>query len=593
MAACKYCGADNSDDAVYCEDCGAQLGATSAAADHAGELEIGQVVDGRYRVEALLEAGPINRYRVRHGDRSLLLLQGRTSDNLQQQRVILQHIRGQVVFCPEEFFQEGEQSFAVGPLPHGDRLEDRVNQQGPLEPGEVERLARVLLAALEEVHDQNILSRSLQPSRIWLEDGNKVVIDLWDRAIDIEDVAMESESIAVTPGFSAPEMYGLGELGRSSDIFSAAAVLHYCLSGERPNFEARESFFCVAPPQVEGVDSLVYVIMRSLSKNQQDRFSDALAALAALDDPPPPCPEPVHAMPSPAPRPLAQAYEGGASRATSTAVATPVRPAHTEQKIQVALKTDIGCVRSINQDACLELKFSFYEKGQPHEAHLVTVIDGMGGEAEGDKAASIALRTIAQGVIQGSLALRDGRQTTPLLPSDPSERCRVILQRALLAANRNIYDYACLSDARRGMGCTITACILFNGMAHFAHVGDTRGYHLHQEVEQVTTDHSLVSRLVAMGTLTPEEARTSPQRSIIFRAMGTTPELEVDLYDRKLAPGDRLVLCSDGVWEYYEAQEFAQIVHDAPNPEALCNRLVEICLRRGADDNATVAVIDV
>ena len=217
----------------------------------------------------------------------------------------------------------------------------------------------------------------------------------------------------------------------------------------------------------------------------------------------------------------------------------------------------------------------------------------MGGEAEGDKAASIALRTIAQEVILGSLALRDGRQTTPRLPSDPGERCRMVLQRALLAANRNIFEYASLSEARRGMGCTITACILLNGVAHFAHVGDTRGYHMRGEVEQVTTDHSLVSRLVAMGTLTPEEARTSPQRSIIFRAMGTSQDLEVDLYDVPIVPGDRLVLCSDGVWEYYEAGEFASIVQTAPDAASLCNRLVETCLQRGADDNATLAVIDV
>ncbi|CAM9740491.1 unnamed protein product, partial [Phaeothamnion confervicola] len=548
---CKNCGAENADDAVYCEDCGAQLGGSqSNGAEASSDLAVGKVVDGRFKIEALLEAGPISRYRATQGDKSYFLLHERSAGHLAQQRTVLQPLRSKSVIAPAEFFQEGDQQFAVGDLPSGERLEDLVNRQGPLEEAQVDHLARKLLPALSDVHEHGVLSRALQPSRIWLGEDGTVLLDLWERAVPLDGETEETDSIAVTPGFSAPEIYGLGETGPATDLFSAGAVLHYSLSGSRPNFESRESFFAVAPPPIEEAHALGYVIMRSLSKNPKDRFPDADTMAKALDEP----------------------------------------PAGTV----VALKTDIGCVRSVNQDACLELKFTFWEKSQPCEAHLITVIDGMGGEAEGDKAASIALRTIAQEVVLGNLALRDGRQTTPLLPSEPGERCRMILQRALLAANRNIFDYASLNEARRGMGCTISACILLNGTAHFAHVGDTRGYHMRAgEVSQVTTDHSLVGRLVAMGTLTPEEARNSPQRSIIFRAMGTAPDLEVDLYDVPVAPGDRIVLCSDGVWEYYEASEFAGIVAAAPDPASLCRRLVETCLQRGADDNATLAVIDV
>lgn len=584
MAACKNCGAENADDAVYCEDCGAQLGGSqSNGAEASSDLAVGTVVDGRFKIEALLEAGPISRYRASQGDKRYFLLHERSAGHLAQQRTVLQPLRSKSVIAPAEFFQEGDQQFAVGELPSGERLEDLVNRQGPLEEAQVDHLARKLLPAISDVHEHGVLSRALQPSRIWLgEDGN-VLLDLWERAVPLDGKTEETDSIAVTPGFSAPEIYGLGETGPATDLFSAGAVLHYSLSGSRPNFESRESFFAVAPPPIEEAHSLGYVIMRSLSKNPKDRFPDADTMAKALDEPVPAAAEPTPApAPTPAPRP---------TRPAPAAVApSNGKPAGTV----VALKTDIGCVRSVNQDACLELKFTFWEKSQPCEAHLITVIDGMGGEAEGDKAASIALRTIAQEVVLGNLALRDGRQTTPLLPSEPGERCRMVLQRALLAANRNIFDYASLSEARRGMGCTISACILLNGMAHFAHVGDTRGYHMRAgEVSQVTTDHSLVGRLVAMGTLTPEEARNSPQRSIIFRAMGTAPDLEVDLYDVPIAPGDRIVLCSDGVWEYYEASEFAGIVASAPDPTSLCKRLVEICLQRGADDNATLAVIDV
>ena len=251
----------------------------------------------------------------------------------------------------------------------------------------------------------------------------------------------------------------------------------------------------------------------------------------------------------------------------------------------------IGCVRRINQDACLELRFSFYEKSRRYEGWLVTVIDGMGGEAEGDKAASLALRTIAQEVVAADLSLRNGRHTTVLMPEDMDQRCHYLLERALRAANRTIFEYASLDSARQGMGCTITACLLAGSKAYFAQVGDTRGYHGRDKLTQVTTDHSLVGRLVAMGSLTQEEARVSPQRSIIYRALGTNPDVEVDLFDRDLAPGDRIVLCSDGVWEYFEADEFEHHVMAPLSPQELCQKMVDLCLGRGADDNATIAVI--
>ena len=142
------------------------------------------------------------------------------------------------------------------------------------------------------------------------------------------------------------------------------------------------------------------------------------------------------------------------------------------------------------------------------------------------------------------------------------------------------------------MGCTITACILEPDEVIIGHVGDTRAYHLRgSEMTRLTTDHSLVGRLVEMGQLTEEEARNSPQRSIIYRAMGTNPEVEVDIYQKDVKPGDRLMVSSDGVWEYFEAQELQSIMELDDSPANIAARLVDICLQRGADDNATLAVI--
>ncbi|MCA9795980.1 MAG: serine/threonine-protein phosphatase, partial [Candidatus Eremiobacteraeota bacterium] len=258
---------------------------------------------------------------------------------------------------------------------------------------------------------------------------------------------------------------------------------------------------------------------------------------------------------------------------------------------QVAMVSNIGCVRSINQDACLELRFTSVEKSNNRDGHLVAVIDGMGGEAEGDKAASLALRAIAQEVVSLSLSLRNGRHTAPLMPDDAVEKNRFIIQRALEVANRTIHEYASLDRARQGMGCTITAALFDGQTAVFGHVGDTRAYLYRGGLDQITTDHSLVGRLVEMGQMTPEEARNSPQRSIIYRAMGTNPEVEVDVYERKLEAGDYVMMSSDGVWEYFEQGELRAVFERLSDPHEICEELVRICLERGADDNATVAIV--
>lgn len=255
------------------------------------------------------------------------------------------------------------------------------------------------------------------------------------------------------------------------------------------------------------------------------------------------------------------------------------------------MKSHVGMVCSINQDACLELRLSAREKDVPITAHLVVVADGMGGEAEGDKAASLAIRALAHEVVERFLTFNVGTGTTVLLPPDPAERNAYILRRGMERANRTIFQYASQDPSRRGMGCTMTAVLLEGDLAVFGHVGDTRGYRVADELDQVTTDHSLVGRLVQMGRLTREEARHSPQRSVIYRALGTNPDVEVDLYDRRLAAGEYLLVSSDGVWEYYTDEELLAFFQGHPEPQAICEKLVQTCLDRGADDNATCAIV--
>jgi serine/threonine protein phosphatase PrpC len=545
-----------------------------------GPLDPGSQVLDRYFIESLLESGPILRYQARREEQTFLLLEARRTGEVSQlsrQRELLSGLGGERFLQPSDFFTADDFDYAATPWP-GERLEDQLAGTGVFAPEQVQKLLERLLEELKELHSQKMLSRSVQPSRIWTDSEGAVRLDLWERACSTEANSESEEVCSVTPGFSAPEMYGLGKQDERLDLFSVAAVGYFLLTGQRLNLDSRESFFVIPPPAVSGADGLVKVIMRGLRKKPEERFENAAAMLAALRDPAKLADEPSHA-PSPAPSPVPVPpvpKKNGRAAATGP---------------EVAMFSHIGCVRRINQDACLELRFSFYEKSRRYDGWLVTVIDGMGGEAEGDKAASLALRTIAQEVVAADLSLRNGRQTTVLMPEDMDQRCHYLLERALRAANRTIFEYAALDSARSGMGCTITACLLAGSKGYFAQVGDTRGYHARERLIQVTTDHSLVGRLVAMGSLTQEEARVSPQRSIIYRALGTNPDVEVDLFDRDLAPGDRIVLCSDGVWEYFEAEEFEHHIMGPQSPQELCQKMVDLCLSRGADDNATIAII--
>jgi PPM family protein phosphatase len=554
------------------------------------------VLQDRYTIDALVEGGPIVRYRTtREGKPHLVWEARRTGDvsQLGRQRSLLEGLGGTGFVQPLDFFTHEDFDYAASMWP-GERLEDKLAAGGPWSAEATQELLVKILDRLEELHGQGLLSRSVQPSRIWLDDKGDPCLDLWERACHLDRPAESEEVCSVSPGFSAPEMYGLGTQDSRLDLFSTAAVGYYLLTGQKLNLDSRESFFVIPPPNVAGADGLVKVLMRALRKKPEERFASAAEMKQALVDPSKLPEEPV---PAPVPAPAPAATPPAAARPAGTAPAAAPRssPAATMQRPagipEVAMLSHIGCVRSINQDACLELRFSFYEKSRRHDAWLVTVIDGMGGEAEGDKAASLALRTLANELVGADLSLRDGRATSVLMPDDADQRCHYLLERALRAANRTIFEYANQDAARRGMGCTITACLLTGPKAFFAQVGDTRGYHGRERLEQVTTDHSLVGRLVAMGSLTPEEARVSPQRSIIYRALGTNPDVEVDLFDRDLEAGDRLVLVSDGVWEYFEAGEFERLIMQPKPPQEICQQMVDICLSRGADDNATIAVV--
>jgi serine/threonine protein phosphatase PrpC len=588
MVICQVCGHENESDQRFCDECGAELQPSAESGkptpnnaptlDEDSELE---TEDGQdVKVKRLLSLGRLNRYSCMLADSPALLLEETPTAPgfLAGRREKLAPLEGLAgVWQPSVVFEHNGRSFAVGELPSGPTLDERVRSGGPLPAEELKELASSLALLLQALHEKCFLLRSLQPDRMWWDpESRSLVVDSFERLVPVEG---SGEDFQVVNGFSPPEAYGVGggQVGTSSDLYTAGAILHFAGSGERTDLESRENFFSFDPMrELERDDAvLAACIGRLTAKDARQRLADAKEFEEYLArDTVPPAPVPVPA--------------GASTSIPTEAVVNPGSGCN----YLVALQSHVGCVRSVNQDACLQLRFTAIEKSQPRLSHLVVVVDGMGGEAEGDKAASLALRTIAKEVVDASLSLKDERVTAPLLPVTPRERNMRVLERALQRANRNIFGYAERDHNRRGMGCTITACILEPDEITLGHVGDTRAYHLRgSEMTRLTTDHSLVGRLVEMGQLTEEEARNSPQRSIIYRAMGTNPEVEVDLYHKDLQPGDRLMVSSDGVWEYFESGELQGLLSADLSPADIASRLVDICLQRGADDNATLAVI--
>jgi protein phosphatase len=223
-----------------------------------------------------------------------------------------------------------------------------------------------------------------------------------------------------------------------------------------------------------------------------------------------------------------------------------------------AFRTDTGRQRNANEDA-------FYVRPP-----IFVVADGMGGAQAGEVASSAAAKAFD----------RD-------LPDLPPER---VLRETIESANREIHELAREDPSRAGMGTTITAAIVnaANEEVGIGHVGDSRAYRLRDgQLERLTRDHSLVEEMRRKGQITDAQAEEHPQRSIITRALGPEPEVDVDVQTVPASPGDVFLLCSDGLTTMISEEQIARILNGATSMEAAVRALVDEANRAGGRDNIT------
>lgn len=234
--------------------------------------------------------------------------------------------------------------------------------------------------------------------------------------------------------------------------------------------------------------------------------------------------------------------------------------------LNYAARSDIGLVRANNQD-------SGYAG-----PHLLVIADGMGGHAGGDVASSVTVAEMSH-----------------LDTEDPGAEALAELENTILTANDRIADRVRREPALAGMGTTVTALLRSGQKLAMAHIGDSRAYLRHDgEVHQITRDHTFVQKLVDEGRITPEEAARHPQRSVLMRVLGDVDLIpELDLSVREAHPGDRWMLCSDGLSGLVSVETIDEVMRTVADPGEAADRLVELALRAGGHDNVTVIVADV
>ena len=143
-----------------------------------------------------------------------------------------------------------------------------------------------------------------------------------------------------------------------------------------------------------------------------------------------------------------------------------------------------------------------------------------------------------------------------------------------------------------GMGTTVVAAVIADGWVHVANVGDSRLYLINRDIRQITRDHSYVAEMVRRGEIAKEASRTHPDRNIITRAVGVTREIDIDFFEEKIRPGDKILLCSDGLTNMVEDEEIQKIAAGHKSTAEAAVRLIETANRNGGRDNITVVIID-
>lgn len=243
--------------------------------------------------------------------------------------------------------------------------------------------------------------------------------------------------------------------------------------------------------------------------------------------------------------------------------------------VKAVVLSDMGNIRTNNEDIGMFYRIAD-EDITREKGYLLIVADGMGGHKAGEVASKMATEIISQEYFKQS---GNGGIEKNLL-------------KAFSLANKRIYDLASSQKAFHGMGTTCSAFVITGDNVYYAHVGDSRGYFLKNNIiVRITEDHTYVQELVNKGEITTKEADVHPKRNILTNAMGTKPDLRIDTgkCNYMFEKNDRLMLCSDGLYDYLNENELAEILNSKSLQEA-AEQMIAEAKKRGGHDNITVVL---
>lgn len=257
--------------------------------------------------------------------------------------------------------------------------------------------------------------------------------------------------------------------------------------------------------------------------------------------------------------------------------------------IDAAGFTTCGQKRKVNQDTI------FFETNQLDNGHhegLYLVCDGMGGLQAGDAASQLAVQTVVAELVRGCFSVQWPSKGEVTLPSLPT--LARLIKEAIQTANQEIQKHAASHPAEiEKMGTTITMALIYGDRVHIANVGDGRVYLWRSgQVTQLTQDHSLAAQMISEGIITEEKGRRHPLRNVLLRALGVEEEVEIDVVSEALQAGDKLLLCSDGLWRAFrDPAELAERLGTNTEPAELCRQLVAEANERDGSDNISAVVV--
>ncbi len=266
-------------------------------------------------------------------------------------------------------------------------------------------------------------------------------------------------------------------------------------------------------------------------------------------------------------------------------------------QLSFAGTTHVGLVRRNNEDQYLIvhvrksleiLESSLVSTDLPflpdQEGYVLLVADGIGGRAGGERASTLVVQEAAHYML--------GAAKWFFHLDDPDEHVRLrLLRDALNRIDRQIIEAGEEDPTLAGMGTTLTAASIIGNGVFIVHVGDSRAYLLHDgELEQLTTDHTISQDLVNYGLISPEQAKTHKLHNVLTNALGGKPGVAADFIKVRLAAGDRLLLCTDGLSELVADARIAEILRLKPHPQDACQALLDAALSAGGLDNITIVV---